>query len=73
MGEFEGRKWLCKPVGRHVIRRDVIEVNKARGFDFSYEVVTYVDVLCTDVKFRVLSQRNGPLIVHANRDCLEPL
>ncbi len=34
-----------KPVGRHVVCRDVIESYETRRFDFSNVVVTYVDVL----------------------------
>ncbi len=46
-------------------------MNKSVKFNFSYEVMMYVNVLCTDVKFRVLSQSNSFLIVHLNCDCLK--
>jgi len=46
-------------------------MNKSAEFNFSNEVMMYVNVLCTDVKFRILSQDYSFLIVHLNCNCLK--
>jgi len=48
-------------------------MNKSAEFDFSYEVMMYVNVLCIDMKFRIFSQDYSFLIVHLNCDCSESL
>jgi len=48
-------------------------MNKSAEFDFSYEVMMYVNVLCINMKFRILSQDYSSLIVHLNYNCSELL
>ncbi len=48
-------------------------MNKSAEFDFSYEVMIYVNVLHTDIKLRVLNQSNSFLIVYLNCNCLKLL
>jgi len=69
MSEFECQKWLCKLISDYVVCQNVIEVNKSAEFNFSYEVMMYVNVLHTDMKFRILSQDYSFLIVYLNCDC----
>jgi hypothetical protein len=48
-------------------------MNKPAEFNFSYKVMTYINVFCSDVKLRVLNQSNSFLIVHLNYNCSESL
>ena len=48
-------------------------MNKSVRFDFFYEVMIYINVLCTDIKLRVFSQSNSFLIVYLNYNCLKLL
>ncbi len=48
-------------------------MNKSVRFDFSYEVMMYINVLCTNIKFRVFSQNYSFLIVHSNCNCFKLL
>jgi len=48
-------------------------MNKSAEFNFFYEVMMYVNVLCINVKFRILSQDYSFLIVHLNCNCLKLL
>jgi len=48
-------------------------MNKLAEFDFSYEVMIYINVLYINVKFRVLNQSNSSLIVYLNHNCLKSL
>jgi len=48
-------------------------MNKSVKFNFSYEMMMYVNVLYTDVKFRIFSQNYSFLIIHLNYDCLKSL
>jgi len=48
-------------------------MNKSVRFDFSYEVMTYINVFCFNIKFRILSQDYSFLIVYLNYDCLKSL
>jgi len=41
-------------------------MNKSAEFDFSYEVMIYVNVFHFNIKLKVLSQSNNFLIVHLN-------
>jgi len=46
-------------------------MNKSAEFDFFYEVMMYINVFYTDMKFRILNQDYSFLIVHLNYDCLK--
>ncbi len=48
-------------------------MNKSAEFNFFYEVMMYVNVLCTDIKFRVFNQDYSFLIIHLNYNCLKSL
>ncbi len=48
-------------------------MKKSAEFDFFYEVMMYINVLCTDVKFRIFSQNYSSLIVYLNCNCLKSL
>jgi len=48
-------------------------MNKSAEFDFSYEVMMYVNVFHSDIKLRVFNQSNSFLIVHLNHNCLKSL
>jgi len=41
-------------------------MNKSAEFNFSYEVMMYVNVLYTDIKFRIFSQNYNFLIIYLN-------
>ncbi len=46
-------------------------MNKSVKFNFSYKVMMYVNVLYTDIKFRILSQDYSFLIIYLNYNCLK--
>ncbi len=48
-------------------------MNKSVEFDFSYEVMMYINVLYINVKFRVLNQNYSFLIIYLNYNCLKSL
>ncbi len=48
-------------------------MNKFAEFDFSYKVMMYVNVFCSDMKLRVLDQSNSFLIIYLNYNCSESL
>jgi len=48
-------------------------MNKSVRFNFSYEVMMYVNMLYTDIKFRVFSQDYSFLIIYLNYNCLKSL
>ena len=73
LSKFEGWKWLSKPISHHVICRDIIEVNKNHWFNFSYVVMMNINMLCTGMKFWVLSQWYDSLIVHTDCHWVKPL
>ncbi len=73
ISEFQYWKWLCKLISDYVICENVIKINKFMRFNFSYKVMMYVNVLCTDIKFKVFSQDYNFLIVHLNCNCLKYL
>ncbi len=48
-------------------------MNKSVRFNFFYKVMMYVNVLYTDMKFRILNQDYSFLIIHLNCNCLKLL
>ncbi len=46
-------------------------MNKSAEFDFSYKMMMYINVLHTDIKFRIFSQDYSFLIVYLNCNCLK--
>ncbi len=48
-------------------------MNKLAEFNFSYEVMMYVNVLYINMKLKVLNQSNSFLIIHLNHNCSESL
>ncbi len=48
-------------------------MNKSTEFDFSYEVMIYINVLHTDMKFRIFSQDYSFLIIYLNYNCFKSL
>ncbi len=48
-------------------------MNKSAEFNFSYKVMIYVNVFCSDIKLRILNQSNSLLIIHLNCNCLKSL
>ncbi len=48
-------------------------MNKSAEFDFSYEMMMYINVLHINVKFRVLNQDYSFLIIYLNCNCLKSL
>ncbi len=48
-------------------------MNKSAEFNFSYKMMIYVNVFCSDIKLRVFNQSNNFLIIYLNYDCLKSL
>ncbi len=48
-------------------------MNKSAEFDFFYKVMIYINILHTNMKFKVLNQDYNFLIVYLNYNCLKSL
>ncbi len=46
-------------------------MNKSVRFNFSYEMMMYINVLYINIKFRVFSQDYSSLIIYLNYNCLK--